>query len=131
MLHGVINDTAFRNGYRKFIARWWVYHIIVDLSFNWAVVRSLIARSRHRRLYHSLVRPRDSVVETIIYAFYSELSRRLYGNGQSLNVTSYRPLFLMLLYRLRYISAPIIDIHIALNRTNVQIIQFCRVIYTS
>lgn len=29
MLHGVINDTAFRNGYRKFIARWWVYHIIV------------------------------------------------------------------------------------------------------
>jgi len=126
MLHGVINDTAFRNGYRKFIARWWVYHIIVVLSFTSAIIRLLIARSWHRCLYHSfsrsLVRQRDSVIETIIDTFYSELSRRLYGNAQLLNVTSCRPLFFMLLYRARYISASITNIHISLtlNRYVVQ-----------
>ncbi|XP_018399357.1 PREDICTED: thyrotropin-releasing hormone-degrading ectoenzyme-like [Cyphomyrmex costatus] len=30
MLHGVINDTAFRNGYRKFIARWNYSTVNVD-----------------------------------------------------------------------------------------------------
>jgi len=76
MLHGVINDTAFRNGYRKFIARWWVYHIIVVLSLE-APFRPLSGRSNDS-LARSLVQ-RDRVirwtmVETIIDAFYNELS---------------------------------------------------------
>jgi len=80
MLHGVINDTAFRNGYRKFIARWWVYHIIVVLFLDrpLPVVHSLIERPPRRRSNdspaRSFARPRRDPIETIIDAFYSELS---------------------------------------------------------